>query len=228
MENPSTKFESAIRGKDKISVIAEVKKRSPAGRSENGRVFNAHSTADLVAAYNAGGASAISVVTDPYRFNGSIKLLEQVKKSTNLPVLRKDFIQTVTEVDEGYYAGADATLLIAKDLSKRQLHDLIDRIHVRAMSALVEVYDARDLAKLAGRDDVVIGINNRNLKTLRTNFGHALGVLNKVDPELTIIAESAFSDAGQLQPYKGRVDAALIGSSLLTAENPQKKLESFL
>lgn len=223
METPEKDFEQAIKGKDKISVIAEVKKRSPTHYK-----FDKHSVPTLVKCYEAGGASAISVVTDPELFDGSLELLEQVRELTSLPVIRKDFITTTKQVDDSWYAGADALLLIAHNLHKRELAHLINHTHSRAMDVLVEIYDLNDLKKIEHRNDVMIGINNRDLRTMRENVGHALTLLQRVDPARTIVAESAFSNADQLDQYKGLVDAALIGSSLLTATNPKTKLKSFL
>ncbi len=219
-------FSKAIIGKNKIAIIAEIKKRSPSHG-----VFNQHTIETLVKAYNQGGANAVSVVTDPKRFDGSMELLKQVRSLTALPIIRKDFIKEANEIDITVAAGANALLLIAHILEKKQLEDLAAYAHAKGLDTVIELHDEDDLKKIVDLPNipqVIIGINNRNLSTLETNVKHALSLIGKLNPSRTIIAESAFSETKDLMPYLGKVDAFLIGTALLTATDPLKKLQTFL
>lgn len=215
-------FHNAVAGKDKISVIAEIKRRSPS----HGH-FPVHNVAKLIEAYEKAGASAISVVTEPSLFAGSIELLKEVRKHTRLPVIRKDFITKIAQIDESAAAGANAVLLIARSLKKSALEKLVSHAHTLKLDTVVEVYDEVDIEKICDLKGIIIGINNRDLRTFETDVCHALELLKKIDPARTIIAESAFKDAGELKMYNGKIDAALIGTTLLTSADPYKKLCQF-
>lgn len=218
-------FYKAIAGKNQISVIAEIKKRSPSHGD-----FTRHSEADLVKAYETGGASAISVISDKLRFNGSLELLTKIKKMTRLPILRKDFLTSKPNVDQTVQAGASGILLIAHNLQKDQLQELAAYSLVQGLTPLLEIHDEEDLEKIADlldQEGIIIGINNRDLKTLKIDVYHGLSLLAKIKTQNPIIIESAFSAADELKPYQGKIDGALIGTSLLTSDHPQKKLETF-
>lgn len=220
------RFYQAIQGKNKISVIAEVKKSSPSHGP-----FKKHSVDVLVRAYEHGGASAISVVTEPLRFGGSLDLLRQIRSMTDLPILRKDFVRSLDEIDATVQAGADSLLLIANILEREQLEQLTKYAHDKGLNTVIELHDEDDLAKIINVPnvpEVIIGINNRDLKTFKTDVRHALSLIDRVNPSRTIIAESAFAEAINMRPYLGKVDAFLIGTALLEAENPLEKLQSFI
>lgn len=216
------RFENAIRGKSRISVIAEVKRRSPSHGE-----FPPHAVADLIAAYERGGASAVSVVTEPTVFGGSMALLQEVRNTTKLPILRKDFITKNHEVESSARAGTNAVLLIASLMTSREIRELAATAKNLEMDAVVEIRSEEDLSKIIDIKDVIVGINNRDLATLRTDVHYAEKFISRIAPSRTIIAESAFLSAKDLLPYRLRADAVLIGTALLTAQNPQNALHSF-
>ncbi|MEK7171536.1 MAG: anthranilate phosphoribosyltransferase [Patescibacteria group bacterium] len=219
-------FRNAITGVDsaarKIAVIAEIKLRSPSFGK-----FLIKSIEKLVRIYEKNGASAISVVTEPKLFNGSLKLLQKVRSLTSLPILRKDFIKKAEQIDESAKLGANAILLIAKILTKTQLKTLAERALNKNIVPVIEIHDENDLKKIYGIKNAIIGINNRNLKTFKTNVNHAKGLLKKIK-NMPIIIESGFSKPEELRQYKGSASAALIGTAFLTSKNPSKLLTQFI
>lgn len=206
----------------KIAVIAEIKLRSPSFGK-----FPIKSIKKLVRIYEKNGASAISVVTEPKLFDGSMELLKQVRKLTALPILRKDFIKTADQIEETFLAGAGAVLLIANILTKKQLKNLVFAAQKRNLDTLIEIHDEKDMKKLRGLNGIIIGINNRNLTTFKTNVNHAKDLLKKIK-NTPIIIESGFSKPEELKQYKGTASAALIGTALLTSKNPSKTLTQFI
>lgn len=216
------KFYKAIHGKEKISVIAEIKRKSPSYGK-----FPERNIDELIRQYETGNASAISVVTNREFFDGSMELLRKICSKTSLPVIRKDFIQTENEVIETALAGAGAILLIARDLEKAMLRKLIRKAHQCEIDPVVEIHDEQDFEKIRDEKEIIIGINNRNLATLTTDVFHAEKLLEKIDPTMTIIAESAFTKSQELLPYWRKIDAVLIGTTFLISRNPQKTLLSF-
>ena len=216
-------FQAAIHGKNRIAVIAEIKRHSPS----NGD-FPAHPVAELMKAYEAGGAAAISVVTDPHLFHGSLELLKEVRRATSLPIIRKDFITEEKQIDETAEAGANAILLIARMLDTEALRRLAAYAQAKNLDPLIELHNEEDFQKISGICDIVIGINNRDLKTFKTDVQHASRFLHKIPKEQTIVAESAFQSRDEFAPYLGKIDAVLIGTALLTSENPEQTLASFV
>ena len=215
-------FFKAISGKKSISIIAEIKKSSPSHGP-----FTKHTVKELVEAYESGRAKAISVVTDPERFDGSITLLKKITTMTCLPVLRKDFINTREEIDITKNAGASAVLLIAHNLTQDRLHALCFYAISLNLTPVIEVHTQSDLDKahdLLSTEGIIIGINNRNLNTLTTDVFHALSLLDTINFQIPVIVESAISSSRELKFYQGKVDGALIGTALLVAENPKEKL----
>lgn len=216
-------FRKAILGKDKISIIAEIKRYSPS----YGKPFPKRSVKELIKAYEKGGASAISVVTESKIFKGNLNLLIEARKSTNLPIIRKDFILTKEDINVSATAGANAILLIASKLKKEQLRVLVEHARSKNIDSVVEIYDDEDLKKIDGMEEIIVGINNRNLKNFEVNVNHAAAIIPKINAKLPIIVESAFNSPEDFSPYKGKVDAALIGTSLLTSKNPEATLINF-
>lgn len=215
-------FYNAIKGKREISVISEIKRASPSYGK-----FPQHAVKMLIGTYEKGGASAISVVTEGKLFSGSIELLKKARKYTNLPILRKDFITEISQIDETAQTGANAVLLIARILEKDKLQNLVQYARGKNIDPVIEIHDDEDLKKIEGMQNAIIGINNRNLKTFETDVKHAEKLLNKIPASCTIIAESAFSKPEEFAPYLGKIDAVLIGTALLISKNPYKTLISF-
>lgn len=225
------KFHQSIKGKEKISVIAEIKKRSPS----HGR-FEKYTPQQLIQAYHQGGATAISVVTEPEFFEGSLELLNEIHSLTTLPIIRKDFILNFDQIAETAAAGASAILLIADKLSQEKLEELIVLADHYKLDPLVEIHSNEDLQKIRSlkpdkMPDFIIGINNRNLHDFKLDVKHALKFIEQIQSHFgrqqTIIAESGFHNAEDLKPYLGKIDAVLIGTSLLTSNDPSQKLTTF-
>lgn len=218
-------FYENIAGKNRISIIAEIKKRSPSHGD-----FPSRDEESFVQMYEEGGASAISVVTDGPRFGGSLALLQRVASFTTLPVLRKDFLKTTDDLDRTKSAGAAAVLLITHDLDEKLLLQLTTHALGIGLTPLIEIHDSIDLKKaltVAHIPGIIFGINNRNLQTFDIDVGHTEKFLSHLPPHIPVIAESGFSTPEQLQYYSGLVDGALIGTALLTAKNPLVTLQTF-
>lgn len=223
--NTAKSFHEAIQGKGRISIIAEIKRSSPSHGP-----FEQHTVTDLIHAYEKGGASAISVVTESMRFQGSLELLGEIHRQTKLPIIRKDFIQEINQIADTRKYGGSAILLIAHNLTEKQLVNFTEEALLCDLDVVIEVHDTKDISKISRIPTdprIIIGINNRNLETLEIDPHHALDLVSCIDPKRTIIAESGFSNSPQLEVYKGIVDAALIGTSLLISENPQETLKKF-
>ena len=152
-------------GRPGLSVIAEHKRRSPSAGAIRGDL----ALEDVVSAYERGGAAAVSILTDGPSFGGSLDDLRAARAATGLPALRKDFIVDPYQVYESFAAGADAILLIVAALAPEQLHALHTQARELGLAALVEVHDERELDAALSLGAEIIGINNRDLKTLRVD-----------------------------------------------------------
>ncbi|MBP9717886.1 indole-3-glycerol-phosphate synthase [Candidatus Gracilibacteria bacterium] len=210
------RFNDAIKGKQQLSIIAEVKLKSPSHGEFKGVTLE-----DQIKKYLAAGIDAVSLVTDPVRFNGSVELIRQTRELTDLPIIRKDFIRDEKVLDETKAYGADAALLIVKDLTKEELEKLVAHCIAIGIDPVAEVYSPADTEKIKDLPlETIILINNRNLDTLEINAAHGLEILPLINPDHTIIAASGFATKAAVIPYRWRVDAILVGTSLLTATDP--------
>lgn len=222
-------FSQALRGPE-LSVIAEHKRRSPS----KGPIREDWGVVETVAAYEWGGAAAISVLTEETRFGGSLEHLRKAREVTNLPLIRKDFITDPYQLLEAKAAGADAALLIVGALENRNL----ERLHLIAgavgLDVLVEVHDAEELGRAVEIRPTIIGVNNRDLRhpELRTDTGITATLLAEIPREITVVTESGFSvdEASRelLQRLHTRgVDGVLIGEALMRADNPEDAVAFF-
>jgi len=204
-------------GPSGVNIIAEVKRASPS----KGAIRAGLDPAGLAAAYAAGGATALSVLTEANFFMGSPADLMLARAAIPLPVLRKDFIVCDYQVYESAAMGADALLLIVRILSEAELADLIGLAAGLGLTALVEVYAEADL-QAAGRAGArLIGINNRNLASFDTDLGHTLRLLPQLRPEQTAVAASGIKTREDIRRYQQQgVLNFLIGESLVRSENP--------
>jgi indole-3-glycerol phosphate synthase len=201
-----------------LSVIAEHKRRSPSA----GLIRKDLALEDVVGAYERGGAAALSILTDGPSFGGSLDDLHAARAAVGLPLLRKDFIVDPYQVYESFAAGADAILLIVAALSPAELTTLHAEALGLGLSALVEVHDARELdvaLNLEPAHPSVIGINNRDLKTLKVDTGRTFELLPRIlepTPAALVVSESGFSRPGQLEELaQAGVDGVLIGEALM-------------
>jgi indole-3-glycerol phosphate synthase len=199
-----------------LSVIAEHKRRSPSA----GVIRDGASLAEIVGAYERGGAAALSVLTDGPSFGGSLADLAAARAAAGLPILRKDFIVEPYQVHEAYAAGADAILLIVAALSPDQLAELHGLARSLGLDVLVEVHDDVELELAAAAGAPIIGVNNRDLTTLRVDTGRTFELVPLMPPGAVVVAESGFSTREQLLALaQARVDAVLIGEALMRSED---------
>lgn len=201
-----------------IGVIAEVKRASPS----KGALADIPDPAVLAAAYEAGGARMISVLTEERRFHGSLADLDAVRKVVNIPVLRKDFIVGPYQIHEARAHGADVILLIVAALEQHVLASLLDRTESLGMTALVEVHTEEEADRALEAGASVIGINARNLKTLEVDMDTFGRIAPGLPTDLVKIAESGVRGTADLLAYAGAgADAVLVGEGLVTSGDPR-------
>jgi len=220
---PPPPFASVLRG-DTLRIIAEIKRASPS----KGPIAPALDAATQARAYQAGGAAAISVLTEPERFGGTLEDLAAVTAAVAVPVLRKDFIVAPVQIWEARVHGAAAVLLIARALSPVTLQRLMAEAARAGLEVLVEVRDLAELAVAVALRAPVIGVNNRNLETLVIDPGTAPAIIPAIPPECIAIAESGFAEPNDAEASR-RVgaDALLIGSAISASPNPAAAVASF-
>jgi len=215
-------FKKAISGKG-IKLIAELKKASPS----NGLIkkdFDVKKLAKLYAKY----ADAVSVLTDEKIFKGKKEYLKIASKESKLPVLRKDFIIDEYQIYESRYYGADAILLISELLTEEKLNKFIGIAKSLGMDCLVEAENEDSLKKTLESKAQIIGINNRDLHTLKVDVTKTEKLIRKSlkskRKKLCLVAESGINSFLQVRQLKGKIDAVLVGSSIMQAKNPETKL----
>jgi indole-3-glycerol phosphate synthase len=207
------RFENALAG-SKLKLIAEVKRASPRGDLNTGL-----SALEAAKAYAQGGASAISVLTEPRRFLGSFEDLHQVSSQVPLPTLCKDFVLHPAMLEQAVQAGASAVLLLVNVLGKLT-KTYLEACHEVGLDALVEVHTEGELDIAIAAGARIIGVNNRDLISLDVNLGTAprLGLLSReYDFEGVLIALSGYSNRAELISLEGVFNAVLIGSSLVSS-----------
>ncbi len=200
-----------------VAVIAEVKRRSPSKGWINADI----SAPDQAAAYEAGGAAAISVLTEPAHFGGSIEDLLAVRERVAIPPLKKDFHVDTVQLLEAKAIGASAALLIARALSPDELPRMVDFAREIGLEVLVEIRDEPELERALAADAQIIGINNRNLETLVIDPATSERLLAAIPANRVAIAESGVQSAADVARYaKAGADAVLVGSVISAADDP--------
>ena len=197
-----------------IAVIAEHKRSSPSA----GTIGSGVSVADVVAAYERGGAAALSVLTEEHWFNGSLDDLRAARAVTDLPILRKDFIVDPYQVYEAAAAGADAILLIVAALHPEDLRVLQSEARGLDLDVLVEIHDEEELEIALDADAELLGINNRDLRDFSVDLQRTFELLADVPAGKIVVSESGISQRDQLDELEEvGVDAVLVGSTLMRA-----------
>ncbi|HEX6231355.1 MAG TPA: indole-3-glycerol phosphate synthase TrpC [Actinomycetota bacterium] len=215
---PTRAFAGALRASDVPAVIAEVKRSSPSA----GRIADPH-PATQARAYEAGGAAAISVLTEPTRFDGSLADLRAVRLAVAVPVLRKDFLLHPSQVIEARAAGADAILLIAAALSGPELQAMLGAAADLGLDAVVEAHSEADLERVLATGAEVVGINARDLETLDVDLDRGLELLRQVPADRIAILESGISSRSQVGAAVGAgARAVLVGEALMRASDPTR------
>lgn len=208
----------ALRRPDGIAVIAEVKRASPS----RGPLAAIADPAALAGEYEAGGAHAISVLTEGRRFGGSLADLRAVRSHVDIPILRKDFIVTSYQLWEAREAGADLVLLIVAALEQPALVSLVERAESMGLTPLVEVHDSEEAARAVDAGARVIGVNARNLNTLEVDTATFARVSPTIPDGVVRVAESGIKGPQELLAYAhDGADAVLVGESLVTSAGPR-------
>jgi indole-3-glycerol phosphate synthase len=201
-----------------LSLIAEFKRRSPS----TGEIRPGAEVAEVVQAYERGGAAALSVLTDESAFGGSLDDLRAARAASSLPILRKDFTIDAYQLYEAALSGADAVLLIVAALGDEQLADLHRHARSIDLDCLVEIHDETELERALELDCDVLGINNRNLADLTVDVNTTLELIKHVPAGKTVVSESGIADREQLAELERvGVDAVLIGEALMHAGDPE-------
>ena len=210
-------FFAAVSEPSEIQLIAEFKRRSPSA----GEIRPGAEPADIVRGYEKSGAAALSVLTDGEDFGGCIDDLMLARKASSLPVLRKEFIIDSYQVNESRLYGADAVLLIAECLDDYLLKSLYREVIDLGMTPLVELHSEENLSRVLDLGATLIGINNRDLVTMKTDIGHVLKLQEKVPSECVLVAESGIRTRADVEQLEAAgVQAILVGESLLTSSDP--------
>jgi indole-3-glycerol phosphate synthase len=197
-----------------ISLIAEHKRRSPSA----GAIREDSTVDQIVLAYERGGAAALSILTEPFHFGGSLDDLRAAKAVSELPVLRKDFIVDPYQLYESAAAGADAILLIVAALEPDALYELLQEARGLDLDALVEIHDERELEIALDVEADVLGINNRDLGDFSVDIERTFDLLADIPAGKTVVSESGFTTRDQLDELdRVGVDAVLIGETLMRA-----------
>ena len=221
---PVRNFRETLFRPQRRSLIAEVKKRIPGSKTWKPK----GSVDKLVPAYEQGGARAISVVTDEKFFGGKLSLIENVKKLTTLPVLRKDFVIDPYQVYESRAGRADALLLIAAIIPDKGLGKLVSLTTSLGMVPVVEVHTAPDLKRATRAGADVILINNRDLATLKVNMQTVTRLAKLVPRDVQVIAASGYAEADDLEALESdRIRAVLVGRAVLEAKDPDLMLRQW-
>lgn len=222
---PPRDFRAALAGPGPIKLIAEVKKASPSAQMIRAD-FDPVAIARI---YEAHGASCLSVLTDAPYFQGSLDHLKAVRATVAIPVLRKDFTIDAYQIAEARAAGADAILLIAEILDDAELHSFQEVARELGMAALVEFHDAVNLPRVLASGARLIGVNNRDLKTFKTDLDHTLRLRDRIPPEIVLVSESGVRDRHDAQRLEAAgVSAILVGESLMRERDIGRAVDALL
>ena len=221
---PALDAEAALRSQPGIAVIAEVKRSSPS----KGALADIPDPATLAASYAQGGATVVSVLTEPRRFSGTLDDLAAVRRRVDIPLLRKDFLVTRYQVTEARAWGADVVLLIVASLDQRDLVGLREHAEALGMTALVEVHDEDETRRAVDAGAAVIGINARDLRTLEVDRA-VFGRLRPLIPDdVVTIAESGVRGVDDVREYAAAgAHGVLVGEALVTGGDPAGAVRDF-
>ncbi len=222
---PHRSLEKSIRAcRGKNAIIAEVKYASPS----RGRIHEGCTPEAIAREFVAAGAAGLSVLTEPTFFGGSTEFLVRVRREVSIPILRKDFIIDERQLAETRTLGADAVLLIARVLGDR-LSAFVDEAHALGLEPLVEVHNRSEMEHALDTKANLIGINNRNLETMRIDLSTTVRLAEAArDEGRTVVSESGIAWPYDVRNLARHCDAFLIGSALMSARDRRKRLEGFV
>ena len=219
------RFQMALGRTDRLNVIAECKRRSPS----KGVLRAEYDPVAIASAYEEAGAAAISVLTEPTFFDGSLEHLIAVRGVVDVPILRKDFIVSEYQLLEAKAAGADAILLIVAALRPVELKVLHDHARRYGLDALVEVHDGTELAIAIDAGAKIVGVNNRSLRTLDVDVHASDELIARMPPGIVAISESGLKTSEDLERLRQLgYRAFLIGERFMTAAEPGEALKGLL
>jgi indole-3-glycerol phosphate synthase len=217
--NPNFFYDSI--NKEGMNFICEIKKASPS----KGIISEDFPYLDIAKEYNQ-IANAISVLTEPYFFKGSDKILSEVKSVVNIPVLRKDFIIYPYQIYEAKAIGADAVLLIVAILTKEQIKEYLNLAHSLNLGCLVEAHDENEVKIAIEAGAKVIGVNNRNLKDFTINMRNSINLRNLAPKSIKFVSESGIKTREDIKVLEQNdVDAVLIGETLMRSNDRIKMIK---
>jgi indole-3-glycerol phosphate synthase len=219
------RFQAALSDHGGYNVIAECKRRSPS----RGVLREHYDPVAIATGYADAGAAAISVLTEPTFFDGSLEHLQAVSAAVDVPVLRKDFVISEYQLLEAKAAGADAVLLIVAALRPAELKVLHDHARRHGLDVLVEVHDATELAIAIDAGARIVGVNNRNLRTLQVDVHASETLIGRMPAGVLAVSESGLKTADDLQRLKAfGYSAFLIGERFMAAADPGSELKNLL
>jgi len=219
------RFERALAAEGRVNVIAECKRRSPS----KGVLMAEYDPAAIAAKYDRGGAAAISVLTEPTFFDGSLEHLRAVRTAVSLPLLRKDFIVDEYQLLEARAAGADAILLIVAALDQAALARLQARATDMGLAALVEVHDEDELARAIDAGARIVGVNNRNLRTLQVDVDASYRLAARIPGDVVAVSESGLQSRDDLKRLStAGYRAFLIGERFMTDPDPVAAMRTLI
>lgn len=214
-------FEKALKNKG-MSFILEVKKASPS----KGEIVKDFKYLEIAKEYQEIGASAISVLTEPYFFKGKDEYLQEISKVVNIPLLRKDFVIDEYMIYEAKILGASAILLIASILELEVMQEYIKIADSLGLSCLVEAHDKKEIEKALLANARIIGVNNRDLKTFTVDIKNSIRLRGLVPKDIVFVSESGISTSQDIQELVNtQVDGVLIGETLMKAANKKEMLD---
>jgi indole-3-glycerol phosphate synthase len=221
---PPRGFEAALRAPGAVSVIAEFKRRSPS----EGDIHPYADVSTVARAYEAGGAAAMSVLTDGPYFGGDLRDLRRAREACGLPLLRKDFVIDPIQLYESRAAGADAVLLIVRALPDSLLKELRACAEDLGMAALIEAHDEAEVERALDAGARIVGVNARDLQTFRVDLDASLGLIGWIPGDITAVAESGVKGAEDAaHAGAAGADAVLVGGWLMKSD-PQSGVEELV
>lgn len=218
-------FRPALDRPGRLNVIAECKRRSPS----RGVLRRDYDPVDIARGYQEAGAVAISVLTEPTFFDGSLEHLTAIRNAVSTPLLRKDFIIDEYQLLEARAGGADAVLLIAAALDQQTLTGLLEAARALGLAALVEVHDSEELDRALAAGADLVGVNNRNLRTLTVDLRASHEIARRLPGSVTAVSESGLKSASEIAELQALgYRAILIGERLMTEADPGAALARLL
>ena len=214
-------FKNALSG-NKIKIISEIKKASPS----KGLICPDFDPIKIAKEYNEAKTDCISILTEPYFFLGNNAYIKDVKKVTNIPILRKDFIIDEKQIYESKIIGADCILLICAILDEKKLKEFLNLAHKLCLSALVEAHNEDEIKTALNCNAEIIGVNNRNLKTFEVDFNNTFKLRKLVPDDIIFVSESGIKTREDIiKLEENNVNAVLIGETFMKSKNKIEEIK---